>query len=190
MIVHSTDFRSFAHRGLLARILAFAIDARLVQWTFVVAATAQHNASNSRIATVARQTFANRTMIDTVAFSSFAALIAIGRTGRNTLSIDAGVRFRAFRIGCTSDFDALNFRIAVVALLTRTHRLMVFDATFSIRSTIARVTAYVIDARFVTRTIRIGYASSHIQNWFQWLTRSTSTADISFGTHADHRSNW
>lgn len=190
MIVHTAHFARFAGGKLFARILAFAVDARLIGRTLGVASAAEHRARDIRIATVAGRTLAHGVVVDAEAFGALAARAAIGSAGGHALTIDARVRAGAFVVRSTSDADALDLGIAIVALLARAHRFVVFDSALGVRSTVARSAADVVDARLVRRAIGVRDAAADAYDRFQWLARAAAAAHVALGADANHRAHW
>jgi hypothetical protein len=70
-----------------------------------------------------------------------------------------------FSILAVFTFNATNLRIARVSWLTVTHRVVIDDATFSVRTAITRTSALTIDTGHVWSAFRIRNASNGLNIW-------------------------
>lgn len=88
MIIYVAHFIDVACSRVSAWILALVVDARLIAGTLRIAATAQEHTRFSWISAQSRWAFAHSTMIDSIAFGTFAARPSVHRADRCTLTID------------------------------------------------------------------------------------------------------
>lgn len=89
MVVSDANFVDVTFRGLLARVLAFVVDAGLVVRTLRIAPALENDAGNVGIAAESWWAIADCMVVDSSAFSSSSAFS--DRTDRNALSVDAGM---------------------------------------------------------------------------------------------------
>lgn len=98
------------------------------------------------------------------------------------------MRTRAVVVTSAAYSRALNLWISFKALSTCTNRFVVFHATIGVSTARAGVLADVIDTRFVVRTLTVRDTSGYDACYR--LACTTSAADVSWWTHANHCSNW
>lgn len=187
MLVDGAYFVDVTTSCLLARIFTLVVDAGIVQWTLRVASALELDTDVPGITLVAWQAVAVSSVVDSSALS--VGSTAVNRARWHALSVDAGMGSRTFVVSATSNLDTSNLRVAIEALFARADGFVFLDAANSVGSAVAGTSADAIDARLLSFAVRVGDASDG-SNWWYWLTCATSTADVPFRTHANHRSNW
>jgi len=186
-MVNIADLVDVAFGCLLTRILALVVDASLVQWTLRVASAFKQHASNLRITAEARWTIANRSVIDSSAFSSCSTLVSTANW--RALSVVASMLSGAFVVRGAAYLDASNLGVALETLFASADRFMALDAAKRVLTAVARIAAKTVDARLLRTAVRVGDATDN-SNRLDWFASSTSTADVTFWADADHGSDW
>lgn len=148
MLVHLAQFILGANCLVLARIITFLVNARLIQWTIRIGSTSQQFTADSWIALVAWQTLTDCSVVLGVAFGLPSTRIQ--RTYWDALPVDARVLAGTVIVNATLDLDTFNFRITVETLLARANRFVILDSAFGVRSTVARIPADAVDTSGIT----------------------------------------
>lgn len=184
MLINLAELVVGANGSGLAWIGALAVDTGLVGWALVVVAAAKRCAAQTRVSAMSRSTLTHGPMIYGQAFGIGSALLALA--GGYAELITACVCCWALGIDGAFDFGALEFGIALVALATGAHWLVILDATLGVHSAIAWITANAAHARLVGRTVGVGDAAAYFHDASGGLAATAATADVTIWTDADH----
>jgi hypothetical protein len=126
-------------------------------------------------------------MADGSAFSLTAAGQVARAADRAAVFVAAGMGVQTVIINLALDLDTGHVRVALIAVLTGAHGVMVDHTTECVLSTCARVLADLVDTGVSFATLIICSTSSH--NWRQGSAAAVVICDITIGTGTHHGSN-